>query len=557
MTSDVDGLALMAWAQLWQVTIVALGIGAFVRLCCRDRPRLAYALWMLVVVKSVVPPYWSSPTGLFSWALAGRATAQTVFNETSAGISMTSRAAASRDANAALAIDGIERAINHDPAIVWDRLHIAVVATWAAGFVFCAAFVLVKQVVCSILIRRSSVPVDERYVSALAALSQRLGVKRRVRLVVTSRPIGPAAFGLIGPSILMPAALLPDSPPEQVELVLAHELIHVRRGDILVGKLQLIAQLIWWFHPLVWWANREACRERELCCDGEVVSGTGCKPKLYARALLRVVEQKSRLRPLVAIPGVRALEVTSRRLESIMSSTKTDLRRASLIARVVFAVGAIVLVPGMGLTLRADPSVSDNPVATVETAPLKSADATLAQNAPAPEGKTTEGQDAKARWRAQQVISRKAEARYQSARLEREIAEIAVVEYEEGIYKQDLLTVQGEIKLAESNLSRSEDRLDWARRMHKKGYVSKTTVVSEEQTLKKARFALEQAQSKKKVLVDYTRGKTVKELKSAVEKARSDELAKKEAWDREKAKELALEREVIRSRAANGRTEPH
>jgi HlyD family secretion protein len=201
--------------------------------------------------------------------------------------------------------------------------------------------------------------------------------------------------------------------------------------------------------------------------------------------------------------------------------------------------------------------VSDNPVATVETAPPKSADATLAQNAPAPEGKTAEGQDAKARWRAQQVVARKAEARYQSARLEREIAEIAVVEYEEGIYKQDLLTVEGEIKLAESNLSRSEDRLDWARRMHKKGYVSKTTVVSEEQTLKKARFALEQAQSKKKVLVDYTRGKTVKELKSAVEKARSDELAKKEAWDREKAKELALEREVIRSRAANGRTEPH
>ena len=93
--------------------------------------------------------------------------------------------------------------------------------------------------------------------------------------------------------------------------------------------------------------------------------------------------------------------------------------------------------------------------------------------------------------------------------------------------------------------------------MHKKGYVSKTTVVSEEQTLKKARFALEQAQSKKKVLVDYTRGKTVKELKSAVETARSDELAKKEAWDREKAKELALVRAVIRSRAANGRTEPH
>lgn len=56
MTSDFDAFAYLAWAQLWQVTIVALAVGAIVRLCGRQRPRLAYALWMLVVVKSIVPP---------------------------------------------------------------------------------------------------------------------------------------------------------------------------------------------------------------------------------------------------------------------------------------------------------------------------------------------------------------------------------------------------------------------------------------------------------------------------------------------------------------------
>ena len=52
-------------------------------------------------------------------------------------------------------------------------------------------------------------------------------------------------------------------------------------------------------------------------------------------------------------------------------------------------------------------------------------------------------------------------------------------------------------------------------------------MVSEELALKKGRFALEQAQSKKKVLVGYTRDKTLKELKSEVEKARSDEPGEK------------------------------
>ena len=106
----------------------------------------------------------------------------------------------------------------------------------------------------------------------------------------------------------------------------------------------------------------------------------------------------------------------------------------------------------------------------------------------------------------QKITTKSAEANYENAKLTREVAEIAVVEYDEGIYKQDLATVEGEIKLAESDLSRSEDRLDWAQRMFEKGYVSMATKVSEELTLKKARFALEQAQSKKKVLVELHQG---------------------------------------------------
>jgi HlyD family secretion protein len=144
----------------------------------------------------------------------------------------------------------------------------------------------------------------------------------------------------------------------------------------------------------------------------------------------------------------------------------------------------------------------------------------------------------------QQITTKSASASYDNAKLTREVAEIAVVEYVEGIFKQDYATVEGEIKLNESDLSRSEDRLDWARRMYDKGYVSMATKVSEELTLKKARFALEQSQSKKDVLVKYTKNKTIKELESEVEKARSDELAKKATFALEDSKEKKLERQI-------------
>jgi RND family efflux transporter MFP subunit len=124
------------------------------------------------------------------------------------------------------------------------------------------------------------------------------------------------------------------------------------------------------------------------------------------------------------------------------------------------------------------------------------------------------------------------------------VAEIAVTEYVEGIFVQDRATAAGEIKLAESDLARSEDRLDWATRMYEKGYVSKAAQVSEVLTLKKARFALEQAESKLKVLLEYTKAKTIKELQSEVEKAKSDELAKKATFELETSKEKKLERQI-------------
>jgi multidrug efflux pump subunit AcrA (membrane-fusion protein) len=144
----------------------------------------------------------------------------------------------------------------------------------------------------------------------------------------------------------------------------------------------------------------------------------------------------------------------------------------------------------------------------------------------------------------QKIATQGAEASYQNARLTREVAEIAVKEYEEGIYLQDKATIQGEIKLADSDLYRASDRVDWANRMYEKGYVSKAQKVSEELNYQKAKFALEQAQSKLHVLEEYTKGKTIKELRSEVEKALSDELAKKQTFQLEKDKEAKLVRQI-------------
>ena len=87
--------------------------------------------------------------------------------------------------------------------------------------------------------------------------------------------------------------------------------------------------------------------------------------------------KKNRAWTLVATPGVRALEVTSRRLESIMRYAKTDNPRAPLISRLAFVAGAMLFVPGAGLSLRADPPAQAKAEGSAAQAPAKEAQPTV------------------------------------------------------------------------------------------------------------------------------------------------------------------------------------
>jgi RNA polymerase sigma factor (sigma-70 family) len=144
----------------------------------------------------------------------------------------------------------------------------------------------------------------------------------------------------------------------------------------------------------------------------------------------------------------------------------------------------------------------------------------------------------------QEIKTQAAEAAYQNAKLTREVSEIAVEEYKEGIYKEDAATMQGEIELAKSDLQRAQDRVEWARRMYDKGYVSKVQKTSEELNYERAKVTLDNAQTKKHVLDKFTKDKTIKELESEVEKARAYELKTKAMWNLEQRREAELNKQI-------------
>jgi hypothetical protein len=165
----------------------------------------------------------------------------------------------------------------------------------------------------------------------------------------------------------------------------------------------------------------------------------------------------------------------------------------------------------------------------------------------------------------QQISERSVSAGFENAKLTREVAEIAVKEYEVGIYPQDSLRAEGEVTLAESEVARANDLVpEFKNRLaalksashgsvqdlyHE--YQCQDKLNSALQRLPKARLALEAARTKFDQLQKYTRAKVVTELKAEVEKARADELDKQAAWEAEKAKTKALEQAIARASRPN------
>jgi len=94
----------------------------------------------------------------------------------------------------------------------------------------------------------------------------------------------PVLVGVFRPVILAPLGLLAGLPTQQVELILMHELAHIRRHDYLVNLAQSLIEGLLFYHPAVWWVSRLVRTEREFCCDDMVVELSG-DARGYAEAL--------------------------------------------------------------------------------------------------------------------------------------------------------------------------------------------------------------------------------------------------------------------------------
>jgi beta-lactamase regulating signal transducer with metallopeptidase domain len=182
-------------------------------------------------------------------------------------------------------------------------------------------------------------------------IRETLGSTPSIALCTSDQVQVPTAIGFFKPAVVIPAWLLDDLSPEELNQILLHELAHLRRRDDWTNLVQQIVKALFFFHPAVWWIERKLSLEREMACDDAVLAATA-QPRAYAECLAHLAETTFAHRSFIAKSialaqaAIGRMRHTTLRVAQILDPARSHASKQtwkpafSLIA--AFAVGSIV-----------------------------------------------------------------------------------------------------------------------------------------------------------------------------------------------------------------------
>jgi bla regulator protein blaR1 len=159
--------------------------------------------------------------------------------------------------------------------------------TWATGAIVVVLAGIVGMIKASAIVRDSKTNegLRERLLDSVPALA---AASRRIDIRLTDNKTGAFCWQIHRPVIALPSVIA-DFPVAEQAAIVRHELAHLRRQHPLHLFMQRLVEAVYWFHPLVWWASRQAAAAREIRCDRDAVSSRQ-EVAAYLRSLLRLIE---------------------------------------------------------------------------------------------------------------------------------------------------------------------------------------------------------------------------------------------------------------------------
>ncbi|MCK4922303.1 MAG: M48 family metalloprotease [Bacteroidales bacterium] len=177
-------------------------------------------------------------------------------------------------------------------------------------------------------------------------LHKQLKIKRQVSIVESVLIQVPFVLGYLKPVVIVPAGILLNIPFNQVEVILAHELAHIKRNDFLINIIQSVVELLFFYHPFIYLISKHIRDERENCCDDIALNYCNDSTQ-YVNALANMESVRMNLSPS-AIAFVKKKNSLLKRVSRILKPNvmKTKLSDRIFAGLIVVAGLSTILIMG-------------------------------------------------------------------------------------------------------------------------------------------------------------------------------------------------------------------
>lgn len=186
---------------------------------------------------------------------------------------------------------------------------------------------------------QAKIIMDKEWRARFGIITAKMNISQSVEFRETARILTPMVIGAFNPVVLIPIGLLTGFSTAQVEAILAHELAHIRRNDYLINLMQSFVEVIFFFHPAIWWLSERIRIEREHCCDDIALSVCGDKLSL-AHALVKVAEWQSA--PELAMAFASKKPLLLQRIQRVLGVNPKPARNFINLPVILLAAGLIV-----------------------------------------------------------------------------------------------------------------------------------------------------------------------------------------------------------------------
>jgi beta-lactamase regulating signal transducer with metallopeptidase domain len=295
----VQALGYALLHSLWQGGVLALLLAGALPLLRRQRAEVRYAASAGALAGLVLV------VGLTFGLYYQRAPVA----ESSAGVaasSMATTSLAAMPARPTAAVTAVAaKTVAPDEPLTWLRANARqleaylplVVVAWLLGLVLMSGRLAGGLLYASRLRRAGTQALGAEWQQRLATLAHRAGVRRPVALLESARVAGPVVLGHLRPVILLPLGAVAGLSPALLEALLAHELAHIVRRDYLLNLGLAVAEVLFFYHPAVWFMANCLRAERENCCDDQAAALCGGDGLRVARALVALAELEAATAP--------------------------------------------------------------------------------------------------------------------------------------------------------------------------------------------------------------------------------------------------------------------